>query len=144
MKSYFFILILLFGSCSGKQKSQNNQAVKIGADRDAHGCISSAGYVWSELRQECIRPFEIGLKLYGVDTMVQNYAAYLIFSSDSTKVELFSTLSATSILLDYNKEKHVSRQWCSSDTPPYILTHESYIWRVRRNGILLFTSQEPI
>lgn len=32
-----------------------------GADRDAHGCIGSAGYTWSEVRQACIRIFEAGL-----------------------------------------------------------------------------------
>jgi len=30
----------------------------LGGDRDSHGCISSAGYVWCEERQECIRPWE--------------------------------------------------------------------------------------
>ncbi len=32
-----------------------------GADRDAHGCVGSAGYTWSEVRQACIRIFESGL-----------------------------------------------------------------------------------
>lgn len=35
----------------------------IGADRDAHGCIGSAGYVWSQVREECIRPFEAGIRM---------------------------------------------------------------------------------
>ena len=30
----------------------------LGGDRDAHGCIGSAGYVWCEIRQECIRSWE--------------------------------------------------------------------------------------
>lgn len=29
-----------------------------GSDRDSHGCIGSAGYVWSESAQKCIRPWE--------------------------------------------------------------------------------------
>ncbi len=29
-----------------------------GSDRDEHGCIGSAGYVWSESTQECVRPWE--------------------------------------------------------------------------------------
>lgn len=29
-----------------------------GSDRDEHGCIGSAGYVWSESAQECVRPWE--------------------------------------------------------------------------------------
>ena len=30
----------------------------VGGDRDAHGCIGSAGYSWCDARQECIRPWE--------------------------------------------------------------------------------------
>jgi len=30
----------------------------VGGDTDEHGCIASAGYVWCESLQECIRPWE--------------------------------------------------------------------------------------
>jgi hypothetical protein len=30
----------------------------VGNDRDAHGCIGSAGYSWCEQKQKCLRPFE--------------------------------------------------------------------------------------
>jgi hypothetical protein len=30
----------------------------VGNDTDEHGCIPSAGYVWCEELQECIRPWE--------------------------------------------------------------------------------------
>ncbi|XLQ20764.1 MAG: hypothetical protein ACKUBY_03755 [Candidatus Moraniibacteriota bacterium] len=30
----------------------------VGNDKDEHGCIGSAGYSWSEEKQECIRPWE--------------------------------------------------------------------------------------
>lgn len=30
----------------------------VGNDKDEHGCIGSAGYVWSESKQACIRPWE--------------------------------------------------------------------------------------
>ncbi|WP_417227082.1 hypothetical protein [Sutterella wadsworthensis] len=35
----------------------------LGADRDAHGCIGSAGYVWSPLLQTCVQPWEAGERL---------------------------------------------------------------------------------
>lgn len=31
---------------------------KVGGDRDAHGCIPSAGYSWCDAKQQCIRPWE--------------------------------------------------------------------------------------
>jgi hypothetical protein len=30
----------------------------VGGDRDAHGCIPSAGYTWCEVKQSCIRAWE--------------------------------------------------------------------------------------
>ena len=30
----------------------------VGGDRDEHGCIPSAGYVWCEKLGKCIRPWE--------------------------------------------------------------------------------------
>lgn len=30
----------------------------LGGDRDEHGCIPSAGYVWCEKLQKCVRPWE--------------------------------------------------------------------------------------
>ena len=30
----------------------------LGGDRDEHGCIPSAGYIWCEEIQECVRPWE--------------------------------------------------------------------------------------
>ncbi|HEL3174446.1 TPA: hypothetical protein UME34_004614 [Stenotrophomonas maltophilia] len=32
---------------------------KVGGDRDAHGCIGSAGYQWCEHNQRCERPWEL-------------------------------------------------------------------------------------
>lgn len=47
------------------QPHENLQAATLtpvaGADRDAKGCIGSAGYVWSALQSRCLRVFEEGL-----------------------------------------------------------------------------------
>jgi hypothetical protein len=31
----------------------------VGADRDAHGCIGSAGYAWCAREDKCVRPWEL-------------------------------------------------------------------------------------
>lgn len=63
----------------------------VGGDRDAHGCISSAGYDWSVLRKECIRVFEVGLALDPqLSSLDQSTVAYVVLKSGSTaKAELF-------------------------------------------------------
>jgi len=35
------------------------QAPRLGGDRDAHGCIGSAGYSWCARERRCVRPWEL-------------------------------------------------------------------------------------
>jgi hypothetical protein len=45
--------------CTGLIPPGNsNGSVMPGSDRDAHGCIPSAGYSWCEASQKCYRPWE--------------------------------------------------------------------------------------
>ena len=39
------------------QKAVQQQKL-VGNDKDAHGCIGSAGYSWCEAKQKCLRPWE--------------------------------------------------------------------------------------
>lgn len=50
-------LIFTTSTLAGPNKTE----FAVGSDRDSHGCIASAGYLWSPLRSECIRLFEAGL-----------------------------------------------------------------------------------
>jgi hypothetical protein len=45
------------GEC-GPKDSATSFPVLPGGDRDAHGCIPSAGYVWNETSNTCERPWE--------------------------------------------------------------------------------------
>lgn len=38
----------------------------MGDDKDAHGCIASAGYTWSEVLKDCIRLWEKGVRVADV------------------------------------------------------------------------------
>ncbi len=38
--------------------AQNTEQPIVGNDRDEHGCIGSAGYVWCEIKQKCLRTWE--------------------------------------------------------------------------------------
>ncbi|WMJ69900.1 hypothetical protein [Stenotrophomonas sp. 24(2023)] len=46
-----------------------------GSDRDAHGCIGSAGYQWCARNQRCERPWELA-KAAGIANTAQAVAAY--------------------------------------------------------------------
>jgi len=47
------VALLLFACCLAAEKPQCT-----GCDRDAHGCIGSAGYTWCEAKQTCLRVWE--------------------------------------------------------------------------------------
>lgn len=62
MKSSIFVFSLFILSTAvlgaGCEKSQSVQEQIIGGDRDAHGCIGSAGYQWCESKSKCLRIWE--------------------------------------------------------------------------------------
>lgn len=68
------------------------ESVEVGADKDEHGCISSAGYQWSSLLKTCIRPFELPFQLSNAQ---QTSNAGLYFTSDSSQVEVFCAEGST-------------------------------------------------
>ncbi len=51
--------LLVLAACATERATDGNTTQPIvGGDRDAHGCIPSAGYTWCETKQKCLRPFE--------------------------------------------------------------------------------------
>ena len=107
MKNTGFLILGLFifiscGSVNDKNKDvevEEEFAVEIvGNDRDAHGCIGTAGYTWSQIRQECIRIFESGQLLSPIDKS-ETSVAFVVYSANWSKLELFSPTSSTSIIL---------------------------------------------
>ena len=61
----------------------------LGADRDAHGCIGSAGYVWSPLLQTCVQPWQAGERLLPAAAPQggsAQAAAYVIRRGDEAEV----------------------------------------------------------
>lgn len=91
--AFSFLIFLVFSSCCGpKCKKPDNKEVEetatiVGADQDEHGCKASAGYQWSELRKECVRPFELPMSILSPDKTTQTG---VLFSADSSQVEIFS------------------------------------------------------
>ncbi len=110
----FSSALVVFQSChSNEQPKEETPAtsVIVGADADAHGCKASAGYTWSELKQNCIRIFEDGVQMIAVDTSLnQSLAAYIVFNADSSKGELFIPNVSNSVLL----AKASAQSWADS------------------------------
>lgn len=97
MKTKTFLFALLFAGTSALIAQQTQP--KAGADKDAHGCISSAGYTYSQLKKECIRTFEQKIQLKEIATK-GNYTAAVLFNKDQSKAEIFLKEEKTSVILN--------------------------------------------
>ncbi len=71
------IIVILFGSIYA-----NATSLIVGGDKDVHGCIGSAGYVWSTSSAACIRPWEQGTITEKDDKNDDKRMGCFIFTSD--------------------------------------------------------------
>ncbi|PWN72064.1 hypothetical protein C1631_005490 [Chryseobacterium phosphatilyticum] len=83
MKKTILLSAMFLGTLVFAQKTP-----VLGGDRDAHGCIGSAGYTYSQIKNDCVRTFEQKIKLKEVATN-GDYMAAVIFSKDKKKAEVF-------------------------------------------------------
>ncbi len=47
----------------------------VGADKDSHGCIGSAGYQWCEREGKCVRPWELA-RAQGFEATPESFGKY--------------------------------------------------------------------
>lgn len=80
------ILTLSTGILSGCAAMEQEM---IGGQRDRHGCLDTAGYTWSRLRQQCIRVWEQGISVEDPVKPDEWAGSYAVFSKDGEKVELY-------------------------------------------------------
>ena len=73
--------VALLAACAGTPRDTPAPAEPphaprpIGGDRDAHGCLPAAGYVWCARVQQCVRPWELA-KEKGFDNSAGGYDAW--------------------------------------------------------------------
>lgn len=85
---------IILTACQPSQKDpieNNRQSTVVGADRDRHGCIGTAGYTWSEVKQDCVQLFNMGFRLNPVNRAPDEeiISAFVLMSEDMSKAELF-------------------------------------------------------
>lgn len=122
----------LLSACGQKKAQQEPEAkqetsAKVGADTDEHGCKASAGYTWSEVRQDCIRVFESGIRMEGTDG---KSTAFLVFNDDSSKVELFLPAGTPSEILDRRQLPDGNYAWNVEDDDTKNVRQTNGIWTI--------------
>lgn len=100
------LAIAMLCSCSGAEKN-----IITGADRDSHGCIGSAGYTWSTVKNDCIRIFEDGIRLNDAVNPNATMSAFAVFSTDKKQAEIFLPEQKKPILMSQNGSKWTAKKY---------------------------------
>ncbi|ESU28445.1 hypothetical protein FLJC2902T_18080 [Flavobacterium limnosediminis JC2902] len=142
MKSVLSIILtaLLLTSCDFifKDHSKDDEIVLeqkpvvLGTDKDEKGCVTSAGYMWSQTKNRCIRVFEEGFRLTPYNTVSDSTEvdeeqatlnAYVVFNEDKSIAELFLPDAKNSLLLKRESEgkPYVKADWMLEAWKGYVL-----------------------
>lgn len=135
IKKYILLLVLsgLLFSCDyilkpGEEDAKNAAPQVVtgtDTDKDDKGCVISAGYRWSRLKNNCIRPVEEGYRLNSIE-MAEGESTYksafITFGPEKNEAELFLPDVRTSEILKKEKEGvYRAGQWVLNVSRDYQL-----------------------
>lgn len=142
MKKTVFILssVFVMTACNNSNKDTPSDEDKksniadtttVGGEKDEHGCLTSAGETWSQLKQGCVQIFNVGQRL---NPIVQKdgeavISAFILFNTDKTEAELFlPNAKSNSILKKNGAEIYEGGEYKfdGKDTSLYISGTKSY------------------
>ncbi|WP_426479060.1 hypothetical protein ACP3T3_06310 [Chryseobacterium sp. CBSDS_008] len=135
MKKTILFIAMFLGSLFFAQKS----TPVLGGDRDVHGCIGSAGYTYSQLKNDCIKTFNQKIKLKEVNSD-KSYTSMtaVIFSKNMKKAEIFiPDGNAKSIILDKGEKEKI---WKSGShiKDSYVLTPYKKSYQIKKNDVVIY------
>ena len=115
-----------------KYVRQPESAPLVGTDK------ASTGYTWSDVLQKDIRIFETGQKVLSSTDSQATQAGFLVFATDSSKVEVF--LPDTKVILDRRVRPDGIAVWNVEDDDTYQVQACADSWIVSRRGRLLYST----
>lgn len=121
--------------------ASTDTVLMVGNDHDGHGCLGSAGYTWSKVRQDCIRPFETGIRLSSATEPDATSCAYLVFSVDSTRAELFLPDRETTEVLDRRSLPSGGYAWNIEDDDTFNVRRIEQGWIIEHRGTILYQEE---
>ncbi|GAB2536307.1 hypothetical protein [Spirosoma aerophilum] len=126
--SSFFLLISALAS--------GQTGLTVGNDKDSHGCIGSAGYTFSVLKNDCIRVFEQKVQLKEMHpTGSYTSMAAVVFSKNNKKAEVFMAGTPSGILMS-RVGKAGKYSWRSGD----LTLRKGTGYVLKRGKTVLFSS----
>ena len=113
---------------------------KVGADRDAHGCIASAGYTYSVVLQECIRLWETATAL-APTVALGNPAlpAYVVRSANWQYAEVYLPGQTTGLVLTL-KTTPGDPTWSDAYNTWQLTYDKIQGWKLAQDGQVIYTA----
>ncbi|QKJ67087.1 hypothetical protein HQN60_10480 [Deefgea piscis] len=131
-------------SASSTNVAQARSVLKVvGADRDANGCIASAGYQWSAMLGECIRLFERGIRFERYDAKASEpQSIFVVLSADRQQAEIFFATSDKPAILSAQKvlEGDVTPTLYQNKTEGLSILRAKDQFYIRYQGQLIYTA----
>lgn len=118
---------------------QYPQSFRLGSDRDEHGCIGSAGYVWCEVWKDCIRLFEKGIRTEAVGE--SDGSAFIVWGPDSTHVELFFSDGQANEILERRSLPSGEYVWNVEDDDTKNVRMVNGLWTISQRGDLIYRQE---
>lgn len=118
---------ILKDTSDAKEEVEIDKTVVLGTDKDENGCVASAGYKWSGLRNECIRVFEEGYRLNPIDALKEDgisKSAFVIFEEGGDNAELYLPNAGKAIMLkrENDKSSYKDKVWTLQLNTGYTLS----------------------
>ena len=148
MKKRWLIGILMAMACQQKDAPSGKgmtgpktdtvsviDTTQIGGARDAKGCLTSAGYTFSVLKNDCIRVFEVATRFDPIQGDQQAVmSAFVIFDEPSNRAELFVVDEKKPVILvrKAEGEPYVSGYW-------ELIARKGYV--IRYKGKALYSAR---
>ncbi len=115
-----------------------DRPARVGSDRDAHGCIGSAGYTYSPMRHQCVRIWEEGVALLSVEEKGPYTSAVFVLDSDKhDRKELFLDMGKSPVMLTSKKADVPTWQ---DSANKWKLTQGTEGWQLWEKGTLRYRS----
>lgn len=136
MKKPILFSMMFLGSLAFAQK----KAPALGGDRDVHGCINSAGYTYSQLRNNCVRVFDqkIKLKEVGSDKSYTTMTA-VIFSKDMKRAEVFIPEGAAkSIILEKEGKDKIWKSGSHIKETYALVPYKKSGYQIKKDDVVIY------
>lgn len=143
MKKVSLLLIVSILLLSCKLTDQNNgedngenlpltaKDSSVVNDKDEHGCLATAGYIWSKMNKECVKGYT-GIQLNPAEKPEnedETLSAFVLFSEDLNQAEVFLPNETNSIVLTRLAEgkSWVFEDWQLIPLNGYVLKKDAFI-----------------